>query len=175
MKVELLRLNENDPKAIEWVQTCLEDAPAYWLRITGTGPEPEGARSTFAVLPPGKDYSAKYVMGVFLDGELVGIVDLIRGFPNQNTAMLGLLLIREKFQRNGIGRQAYFQIEAFVQRQWPEVNCVRIGVIATNEPAFPFWRHLGFKETGERSPYQENEVVSENVVLMKSLRTLVNC
>ena len=83
--------------------------------------------------------------------------------------MLGLLIIREDYQGRGIGKQAYEEIEKFIRTSWPEITVVRIGVIATNEPAFPFWRGRGFKENGQRKPYRENEIISENVILEKPL------
>jgi hypothetical protein len=46
---------------------------------------------------------------------------------------------------------------------------MRIGVVQANDIVFPFWRSLGFVETGVRRPYQDNGVTSENIVLEKTL------
>jgi hypothetical protein len=46
---------------------------------------------------------------------------------------------------------------------------VRIGVIGTNGLVLPFWKSLGFVETGVRRPYEDNGVISETIVLEKAI------
>lgn len=82
--------------------------------------------------------------------------------------MLGLLLISETEQKKGFGKLAYDAIEK-IARSWSDVRKVRIGVIGTNGVVLPFWKSLGFVETGERRPYKENDVISERIVLEKTL------
>lgn len=146
----------------------MESAPAYWQIISGRVIEATGAVGAFEALPEGKTFEDKYVFGVFCEERMVGCVDLIRGFPNPDTAMLGLLLISETHQGRGVGKASYEAVERFV-RSWGEIRKVRIGVVAVNTAAMPFWRSLGFVETGVRRPYEDNSVVSENIVFEKCL------
>ena len=150
------------------LQRILEAAPAYWLRITGELPGNLAAEETFRALPDGKSHDDKFVLGIFVDAELVGCADLVRGYPDSETAMLGLLLLRESHQHMGLGRSAYLAIENFV-RSWKQITRMRIGVVAANDSVHPFWKNLGFVETGLRRPYQEGAVVSETIVLEKPL------
>jgi GNAT superfamily N-acetyltransferase len=120
------------------------------------------------VLPEGKSYDDKFVFGIYLGSEMVGCVDLIRGFPNAKTALLGLLLVSEKHQRKEIGRRAYTLLDEFI-RSWGTCDHVRIGVVRTNEDVMPFWSRLGFEPTGELKPYRYGSVQSETVVLQKRL------
>jgi hypothetical protein len=46
------------------------------------------------------------VFGVWVDGELVGVLDLLLRYPDQETVYLGLLLIDRRRQRQGIGAAA---------------------------------------------------------------------
>jgi RimJ/RimL family protein N-acetyltransferase len=115
MQIEMRILSVTNSKDLALLQQCLEDAPAYWQRISGQGPKPEDGKNTFEAIPPGKSYSDKLVLGFFLGNEIIGIADLIRGYPNAETAMLGLLLIRERYQRQGLGTQSYGKIETFIQ------------------------------------------------------------
>lgn len=89
---------------------------------------------------------------------------------DSRTALIGLLLIAEPFQRRGIGTDAYGAIEDCI-RSWGD-GCaqVRIGVVRTNERVLPFWSRLGFVPTGEVKPYRYASVVSETIVLKKALR-----
>jgi len=50
---------------------------------------------------------------------------------------------------------------------WPEIERLRIGVVAVNEGALAFWRKLGYRETGEIKA--NPEFVREVVVLEKPL------
>jgi len=166
--VTLRRLNSVDHGDFAALQSVIEGAPAYWLKVSGELPTANAARETFEALPPGKTYDDKFVFGIYFGTEIIGCVDLIDGFPNSSTAMLGLLLLRESHQKQGLGKQAYHAVEQFIAGR-PHLTAVRIGVIATNEIAFPFWRSLGFVENGIRSPYNEGSIVSENIVLEKSI------
>ena len=126
------------------------------------------AQSTYSVLPEGKTYDDKFVFGVYRGATMVGCADLIRDYPDRGTALLGLLLIAEPYQGQGIGRVAYQQLEAFI-RSWNTCSRVRIGVVRTNERVLPFWSKLGFVPSGETKPYRYDHVVSETIILTKSL------
>ncbi len=124
---------------------------------------------TFHALPEGKTFEDKFVLGVFnLEGSMVGCADLIRAYPNPETVMLGLLLITEDEQKRGYGKIAYEEIERLAL-SWEGTRKIRIGVIGTNGVVLPFWKSLGFAETGVRRPYDFNGVISENIVLEKSI------
>jgi len=44
---------------------------------------------------------------------------------------------------------------------------IRIGIIASNAPAFPFWHKMGFAETGERK--RDLSFMADTVILEKPL------
>jgi RimJ/RimL family protein N-acetyltransferase len=163
-----IRLLHGEPAEMRELQRVLEEAPTYAHRITGVPPGRADAQSTYTALPQGKSYDDKFVFGIYRAGETVGCADLIRGYPDFATALLGLLLVSEKYQRQGIGWNAYALIEQFI-RGWRTCDRVRIGVVRTNEAILPFWTHLGFEPTGEIKPYRYGSVVSETVVLAKRL------
>ena len=166
--VVTIRLLHGEPVEMREFQRVLEEAPTYAHRITGVPAGRADAQSTYTVLPQGKSYDDKFVFGIYRADEMVGCVDLIRGYPDFATALLGLVLVSEKRQRQGIGRSAYVLIEQFI-RDWRTCDRIRIGVVRTNEAVLPFWTHLGFGPTGEVKPYRYGSVVSETVVLEKRL------
>ena len=100
---------------------------------------------------------------------MVGCADLIRGFPDPHTALLGLLLVAESLQRQVIGSAAYLAIERHIRSCGDGCTQVRIGVVRTNAQVLPFWTKLGFAPTGEVRPYRYANVVSETIILVKSL------
>jgi hypothetical protein len=52
---------------------------------------------------------------------------------------------------------------------WPGIQSVRLSVIRTNEQVLPFWKKMGFVETGEVKPYRYAQLTSEVIILEKRL------
>jgi len=157
------------------LQAVLEACPTYAQRVTGLPVGAADAQSTYTVLPEGKSYDDKFVFGVYLGRRMVGCIDLIRGYPDPATALIGLLLIAEPYQRKGIGNTAYRLLESEI-RGWRTCSKVRLGIVRTNEAVTPFWQSLGFTPTGEVKPYRYGPVISEVVIFDKVLhaaRTLI--
>ncbi len=143
------------------------DGGGIVLECTNTESRPD-AQSTYTVLPDGKTYDDKFVFGIYLGDEMIGCADLIRGYPNPTTALLGLLLVSEACQRRGVGKRAYELIEQFIQT-WNVCDRVRIGVVRTNEQVILFWSNVGFELTGEIKPYRYAAISSETLILEKRL------
>lgn len=150
------------------LQRLLESAPDYSLRVTGGPPAPNEAHGVFSSLPLEGNFDNKIVAGFFAEQRLIGCADFIRGYPSHETAMIGLLLLSEEDQGKGWGREAYFKIENHC-RQWPEIRKMRIAVVATNNIVIPFWKKLGFADSGVRRPYHLGSVHSESLILEKPL------
>lgn len=164
-----MRLFDPDsPRDLQALQELFEAAPRYSINISGAVPTPDAAREALDELPPVFKRDCKHLMGVEEDGHLVGCVDLLRGFPAESTAMLGLLLLREDCQGRGLGRRCFELIESYV-RQWPEVRRIRIGVVEGNIEVLPFWEKLGFRDNGQRRPHEQGQVSSCFRVLEKPL------
>ncbi|HSW09778.1 MAG TPA: GNAT family N-acetyltransferase, partial [Bacillota bacterium] len=89
------------------LQRVIEGAPTYAELVTGLPPGRADAQSMYTILPEGKSYEDKFVFGIYRGSEMVGCVDLIRGYPDASTAYCGLLLVSEEHQRRGIGRRAF--------------------------------------------------------------------
>lgn len=163
-----LRPLTGTPGDLREVQRVFELAPDYANAIQGAPFDPPEAARTFEELPPGVDPSAKTVFGVYYEDELVGIIDLVDGFPVPTTAMLGLLLVADTHRRRGIGTRAVRAVEELVL-SWGTCDRIRIGVVRTNAQALPFWEALGYVPTGELRPYEEGAVRSEVVVMEKRI------
>jgi GNAT superfamily N-acetyltransferase len=164
----VLRLLRGEPGEMRELQRVLEEAPEYFRKVTGLPPGRAEAQSTFTALPEGKAYDDKFVFGIYRAGGMVGCADLIRGHPDPSTAFLGLLLVSESSQGQGVGRRAYELLETFV-RCWGTCQRIRLGVVRTNDGVLPFWTGRGFRPTGEVRPYRCGSVVSETILLEKPL------
>jgi RimJ/RimL family protein N-acetyltransferase len=151
------------------LQKVLEAAPQYSFNVSGAPQPPNAAEEVFSALPDNFASSNKFVFGIELNSSLIGCIDLLRGFPKPETAMIGLLLLREPHQRKGFGQRAYLQVEDKL-RAWPEITKVRISVVESNGEVLGFWKKLGFAETGTRRPYESGNVSSQAIVLEKPLQ-----
>lgn len=163
-----VKVRELTGEAIEMadLQAVIEAAPTYAQRVTGYPPGSADAQSTAIALPEGKTHDDKFLYGIYRENELVGCADIIRGYPAPDTAFIGVLLISEAHQGQGVGATAYSLIEAKI-KTWHRIQKIRLGVVRTNEEVLPFWQKMGFHLTGEVKPYQYGELQSETLILEK--------
>ncbi|MEU4390589.1 GNAT family N-acetyltransferase [Kribbella sp. NPDC023855] len=154
-------LREIAPADLDALQELIESDPGYTERITGHPPGPADAQSLLMMRPEGLPEESKKVLG-FCDGEqLVAVVDLLRGYPNEHTAFIGLLQVHGEQQGRGAGAAAYREMQRYVEREWPEVRTLRLAVVDTNaQQAQGFWVRQGFEATGEVKPYKYDKVES---------------
>jgi len=163
-KLELKILKGNEENIAE-VQRILEEAPTYCINVSGKPASPEDAKEIFSSIAPGKEYDDKFVFGIYLNNHLIGCIELCRGYPNETTIMLGLLLLSEKYQRKGFGTQAYKKLEEIV-KEWKNFEKIRIGVLVSNQEVLPFWKKMGYKEKAI-SPYKHGDIETEVITLEK--------
>ena len=163
-----LRPIDGEPASMHALRRVLDASPRYAHLVTGVPPGPADAQSLYTMVPDGKAYDDKFVLGIHDGDTMVGCIDLIRGYPDPQTAHIGLLLVDEAHQGRGVGRAAYCAMEELVRR-WGSCSRIRLGVVRTNDRAAAFWPRLGFAATGEVKPYRYGAIVSEVVVYAKAL------
>jgi diamine N-acetyltransferase len=137
------RLYADDTEDMANLQLVLEGAPAYSLQVKGHLPSPTDAEDLFDERPPGLSMEDKLVGGFWLNNQMVGCVEICKGYPTAHIAYIGLLLFTEKYQGYGYGREALVHIRALA-RSW-HCHVLRIAVIETNDNALAFWKNEGFK------------------------------
>jgi GNAT superfamily N-acetyltransferase len=141
-------------------------APDYCSRVIGE--VPALSEMTNPPLPPGKSAADHYFFGIYLDDEMIGCADVLRGYPDQKTAYLGLVLLAESHQHRGLGAQAFAEVEKIVS-SWREISAIRGAIVASNPIVIPFWEKMGFVDTGIRSPWRTDKVGSESLLFEKRL------
>ncbi|MEX1019193.1 MAG: GNAT family N-acetyltransferase [Litorilinea sp.] len=80
--------------------------------------------------------------------ELVGAVDLRLYWPGADQAYIGMVMVAEPFQREGIGTQAWTLLRPWLA-ETAKVKTARLGVEQFNPTALHFFQSLGFALTGE--------------------------
>jgi GNAT superfamily N-acetyltransferase len=107
----MLREVAGGPEELAVLQRVMESDEYYFLRVTGHAPGPADAQSTLMFVPDGKSPEDKAPLGVWADDELVGILDLLLRYLDDETLYIGLLLIDRGRQGQGIGTAAYQTLE----------------------------------------------------------------
>lgn len=66
-------------------------------------PSADGIREDMRALPPGKAPEDKFYVGYFAGGALAAVMDLILGYPQDRTALIGFLMVDAGRQGTGLG------------------------------------------------------------------------
>ncbi len=136
------RVTEADmSKMLDLCRSC----DAYYALDIGRQPQEEDAVEILHELPPGKHLCDKYVIGMFdAENVLIGLMDIVRGYPEEETWMLGLLLIHSQERGKGLGKAFYQEVASWVKSE--KGKKIRIGVYEDNDTGLEFWKSMGFEE-----------------------------
>ena len=141
---------------LEWHPLTETDLPAllgfcqkneeYYSYIKCT-PELETLKRQLTVLPPETTPEQKRFVGLWKEGQLCAILDLILDWPEQGKAYIGWFMVAKPLQRAGLGR--WLIREVCEQLRSNGYHTVRLGCVAVNLPGLSFWQACGFAPTGE--------------------------
>jgi ribosomal protein S18 acetylase RimI-like enzyme len=101
----------------------------------------EAAR-LLGTLPPGKTPADLQVLGVTRDGELVGMVELLVGFPGPSDWYIGLLMLVPEARAAGVGTSVFREIVGRVAAAGGRT--LHLVVRDDNPRAIAFWERHGF-------------------------------
>jgi len=136
------------------LQAVYTAVPEYWAMydLAEAPPNQADRELVSAAETPGR-----YMLGVVrrLDpanadagGELVGFVDFRLDWPDVGVAYVGMIMVAEALQRQGIGTQAWALLAPWLSSS-AGIRTVRAGVEQFNVTALKFWEAQGFALTGE--------------------------
>ncbi|MHB8073194.1 GNAT family N-acetyltransferase [Desulfosporosinus fructosivorans] len=171
MEVELKVLTRED---FSILQALLVRCSDYLIFQDDEPVKSSAAQDLFSCRPEGVEDKDKVLMGIFVDGQeqLVGVFELIEGYPVPKTLTLALMVLEHFSRGKGIGSKAYEALEEWaISRQH---NRVRLGVLFGNEKGLKFWLSMGYSETGEIKPYSSKKfmVLEKTIGLVSDNREL---
>lgn len=148
------------------LQRLLDSNPDYARRVGGG----ESAEEALTIRPPGTEASQKFDLGLWEGDELVAFSDVIRGWPSEEIAYIGLLMTHGERHRTGLGQRMHLAVLDLVAG-WPEITTLRLAIVATNkDEAEPFWRRLGYLPTGDEKPYETESLKTVAHIWERPLR-----
>jgi RimJ/RimL family protein N-acetyltransferase len=88
--------------------------------------------------------------------EMVGVVDFRMHWPDEDVVYLGMIMVAEAYQRQGIGRAAWRLLAPWLA-QSAQMKTARAGVEQFNPGALKFLQSVGFQLTGDTSRVQSGK------------------
>lgn len=88
----------------------------------------------------------KQVLGLFDGPCLVGVLDLLKDYPAEETWYLGLMLIEPARRREGLGTAVFAALREWLTAQG--ALRLRLAVVDENAAGHRFWIRQGFRELG---------------------------
>ena len=148
------KLSHSDLPAL--LSLCLGN-PQYYAFL-GEEPTMDALAAEMTELPPGCSPNQKSYLGFFdAGGDLIAVLDLVRGYPAERCAFIGFFMVGVSRQRAGVGSSL---ITRLLDRLRGEgVSRVRLAYVEGNEQSRHFWRKCGFVEAGAPIDQGEYKVV----------------
>ena len=136
-----------DPSAdLAAVEALYQAAAAFWQMTDRRPPNRQKAEAFFVDTPPGCDPAASHRLGLFEHYDLTGVAEMAFGFPNSNSAYLGLMVLAPSARERGLGRAFLHHLETLARaKACPELF---LAVLEENQAGRGFWKAQGFAPTG---------------------------
>lgn len=136
---------------INTIQTLYEKCLDYMLLVDGHPAGKNAAEEEFQTMPPGRSADDKFMLGIVDPlNELIGVLDVVRGYPDEGTWWIGLLLLVPAIRSQGIGKKVLEGFTEYVKASGGKA--IMLGVVEENERAYRFWSKMGFAFIRETEP-----------------------
>jgi RimJ/RimL family protein N-acetyltransferase len=158
--VSLLPLNVADHA--DALQEVYRATPHYWqMYHLASSPTGQAARDLEAAAEtPGRNMmgivrridAADPTVGV----EMVGVIDFRMHWPDPDVVYVGMIMVAEPYQRQGIGSAAWRVLAPWLA-QSAKMNSARAGIEQFNTGGLQFLQQLGFDLTGGSNRVQSGK------------------
>lgn len=130
---------------------ALYDRAADYVELeTGLVPDDTLVQEFFTDAPPGGDPATSLKLGLFTGPRLDAIADLAFGWPEQDDAYLGLMLIAADRRGEGLGR--LFLDRLLAEARARHAPRLLLAVLAANPRGLAFWQRQRFTEALRTPP-----------------------
>lgn len=113
----------------------------------------KGMLRMLTALPPGAAPKDKSNWIFLEEGHLVGFCELVERYPDTDTAMIGLLIVKKDCQGRGAGK--YILNDAIAYLSSRRIRSVFLSYAKTNNQSREFWTRNGFEVTGDVDEYED--------------------
>lgn len=159
------RLSPGDAEAIQALyEKCLD----FMLLVDGRAASPNAGNEEFEDIPAGKSQNDHFVFGIVdRQDKLVGLLDTLRGYPDENTWWIGLLLMAPEVRSLGLGQTVVQGFSEYVQAAG--IQAIMLGVVEENQRASQFWKKIGFEFERKTEPRQFGNKTHTVIIMRRRL------
>ena len=162
--IKLVSVN-NDELKNEALNVYLENN-YYFSKISDNPPSISNVEEDIEVISNGVQKNQKNYRLISFNDEILGVVDFLSDYPEKDTILIGLFIIKNDKQKQGLGTKIFRYLEkSFKNKKFLKI---RIGVLANNEIGLSFWKKQNFKEI-ERKFLKFEKSKKEVIVMEKEI------
>lgn len=162
--IKLISVN-NDKLKNEALNVYLENN-YYFSKISDNPPSISNVEEDIEVIPNGVQKNQKNYRLISFNDEILGVVDFLSNYPEKDTILIGLFIIKNDKQKQGLGTKIFRYLEnLFKDKKFLKI---RIGVLVDNEIGLFFWKKQNFKEI-ERKFLKFEKSKKEVIVMEKEI------
>ena len=138
-KFKLIEVGDEDlDKPLEIYKSNEE----YFRISMGKLPTMENVLEDKNEIPPNSSWENKNYKLIEYDAEIIGVIDYIMKYPDEDAIYIGLFMIKGQVHRHGFGRR--FMEEFTGNMKALGYERIRLGVLDLNKKAYDFWLSMGF-------------------------------
>ena len=138
----------------------------YFSKISDNPPSISNVEEDIEVISNGVQKNQKNYRLISFNDEILGVVDFLSDYPEKDTILIGLFIIKNDKQKQGLGTKIFRYLEkSFKNKKFLKI---RIGVLANNEIGLSFWKKQNFKEI-ERKFLKFEKSKKEVIVMEKEI------
>ena len=162
--IKLISVN-NDELKNEALNVYLENN-YYFSKISDNPPSISNVEEDIEAIPNGVQKNQKNYKLISFNDEILGVVDYLTDYPEKNTILIGIFIIKNDKQKQGLGTKIFGYLENLFKNK--KFLKIRIGVLVDNEIGFSFWKKQNFKEI-ERKFLKFEKSEKEIIVMEKEI------
>ena len=162
--IKLISVNNNELKN-ETLNIYLKN-DYYFNKISNNPPTISNVEEDIEIIPNGVQKNQKNYKLISFNDEILGVVDYLIDYPEKNTILIGLFIIKNDKQKQGLGTKIFRYLEnSFKNKNFFKI---RIGVLVDNQIGLSFWKKQNFKEI-ERKFLKFEKSEKEVIVMEKEI------
>ena len=162
--IKLISVN-NDELKNEALNVYLENN-YYFSKISDNPLSISNVEEDIEVIPNGVQKNQKNYRLISFNDEILGVVDFLSDYPEKDTILIGLFIIKNDKQKQGLGTKIFRYLEELFKNK--KFLKIRIGVLVDNEIGLSFWKKQNFKEI-ERKFLKFEKSEKEVIVMEKGI------
>ena len=163
-RIKLISVSNNELKN-ETLNVYLKN-DYYFSKISDNPPSISNVEEDIEAIPNGVQKNQKNYSLISFNDEILGVVDFLSDYPEKDTILIGLFIIKNDKQKQGLGTKIFRYLEkSFKNKKFLKI---RIGVLANNEIGLSFWKKQNFKEI-ERKFLKFEKSKKEVIVMEKEI------